>query len=337
MKHGTDRLQLNTLPVQHWSLGSLLDLPLNNPQVKAAGFGPPYPGFDQSQPLYQALRPFPQYQDIAEDATNGTSSTYNALTVKAQKRFSSGLAFLANYTASKMITDSQWVPGSGGSFPTINNNRKLDKGLYRFDIPQRLVLSYSYDLPFGKGKKFLNRGRLTDLAVGGWTVTGLQQYTKGFPAAFTGSFNTAIPTITGLANRVASVPTRSSISCSDMVYGNPAKDYLFNAGNPAEAARTGRPLAFAPAGDFTVGNMPRFDPQARQCPVFNEDVSVFKNFVIRENIRFRFGGEAINLLNRHTWQSGATGQVITSSNFGEIVPFQASGPRVITLKFRAEF
>ena len=136
MKHGTDRLQLNTLPAQYWSLGPLLDLPLNNPQVKAAGFGAPYPGFDMTQPLYQALRPFPQYQDIAEDATNGTSSTYNALTIKAQKRFSSGLAFLANYTVAKMITDSQWVPGSGGSFPTINNNRRVScKGLHCLIFP----------------------------------------------------------------------------------------------------------------------------------------------------------------------------------------------------------
>jgi hypothetical protein len=122
-----------------------------------------------------------------------------------------------------------------------------------------------------------------------------------------------------------------------MEYGNPKKNYLFNAGNPAEAAATGRPLAFAPAGNFAIGNMPRFDPQARQCPVMNEDLSIFKSFVIRENLRFRFGAEAINLLNRHTWLSGATGQVITSPNFGNIVPSQPFGPRVVTLKFRMEF
>ena len=317
--------------------GPALDLPLSNPQVRAAGYGPPYPGFDMNQPLYQSLRPYPQYQDLAENATNGTSSTYNALVLKAQKRFSSGLSFLANYTWSKYITDSQWSSGSSGSFPTINNNRKLDKGLYRFDVPQRLVLSYSYDLPFGKGKKLLNHSRVIDLAVGGWTITGLQQYTQGYPAAFTGSFNTAIPTITGLANRAADVPTRSAISCRDMVFNNPKLNYMFNAGNPAQAAATGRPLAFIPSGNYSIGNMPRFDPVARQCPVFDEDISIFKSFTIREHFRFRAGAEAINLLNRHTWLSGGNGQVITSPNFGVIVPSQVYGPRVVTVKFRVEF
>jgi hypothetical protein len=283
------------------------------------------------------LRPYPQYLDIAEDATNGTSSTYHALILKAQKRFSSGLSFLANYTASKFITDSQWSPGAYGSFPTINNNRRLDKGLYRFDIPQRFVLSYSYDLPFGKGKKYINHSRIVDMAVGGWTITGIQQYESGFPAAFTGSFNTSIPTITGSANRVLGVPTRSNLSCSAMQYGNPAKDYLFNAGNAQQAAATGRPLAFSPSGDYQVGNMPRIDPQARQCGWMDEDLALFKSFTIRESIRVRFGAESFNLLNRHTWVSGSNGQVITAPNFGEIVPTQPFGPRTVRIKLRIEF
>jgi hypothetical protein len=310
---------------------------LNDPQVVAAGFHAPYPGFDVTQPLYNALRPYPQYLDIEEDATNGTSSTYHALILKGQKRFSSGLSFLANYTASKYITDSQWAPGAYGSFPTIPNNRRLDKGVYRFDIPQRFVLSYSYDLPFGKGKSFVNKGAIMNWIAGGWTITGVQQYEEGPPAAFTGSFNISIPTVTGAANRVLGVPTRSKISCSAMQYGNPARDYLFNAGNPAQAAATGRPLAFSPSGDYAVGNMPRIDPQARQCPQMDEDIAAFKSFLVRDRYRFRVGAETFNLLNRHTWTSGADGQVITSPNFGEIVPYQPYGPRVIRLKFRVEF
>ncbi len=337
MKHGTDRLQLNFLPEQYWKLGRLLDLPLSNPEVKAAGFGPPYPGFSMDQPLYQALRPYPQYLDVAENATNGTSSNYNALMIKVQKRFSSGLSFLANYTASKFITDSQWAAGGFGAFPRIANNRKLDKGLYRFDIPKRLVLTYSYDLPFGKGKKFLNHGRILDLAVGGWNITGLQQYQAGWPAAFTGSFNTTIPTIGGVSNRVAGVPTRSSVSCGDMQFGNPAKNYLFNAGNPAQAAKTGRPLAFEAAGGYQVGNVPRIDPQARQCGRENEDLTIFKSFTIRENIRFRFGAEAYNLFNRHTWVSGVNGQPVTAPDFGEVLPDQPFGPRTVRLKIRLEW
>ena len=190
MKNGTDRLELNSLPEKYWNLGSLLELPFNDPKVRSRGFALPYPSFNQNQSLYQALRPFPQYQSVAENATNGTSSTYHAAIIKVQKRFAGGLSFLANYTVSKFITDSQWAPGAFGSFPTIPNNRKLDKGLYRFDVPQRLVLSYSYDLPFGRNKKFLGTGRVMDLAVGGWNIAGVQQYQGGVPGSFSGSFNT---------------------------------------------------------------------------------------------------------------------------------------------------
>ncbi len=337
MKNGTDRLELNALPEQYWKLGPLLDLPFSDPRVRAQGFGLPYPSFDPNQPLYQALRPFPQYQSVAENATNGTSSTYHAVMIKAQKRFAGGLSFLANYTASKFITDSQWAPGAFGAFPTIPNNRKLDKGLYRFDIPQRLVLSYSYDLPFGKGKKFLNKGRAADLAVGGWNITGIQQYQSGWPAAFAGSFNTGIPTINSRANRAAGVPTRSSIACRDVEFGNPAKNYIYNAGNAAQATRTGRPLAFIPSGDYAIGTTPRIDPQARQCGRMDETLTIFKSFTIRESLRFRIGAEAFNLFNRHTWESNGNGQPVTAPNFGEIIPTQPFGPRTVRLKFRMEW
>ncbi len=337
MKHGTDRFQLNALPERYWGLGRLLDLPLTNPEVQAAGFGSPYPGFDTRQSLYQALRPYPQYLDVTENATNSTSSTYHALMIKAQKRFSSGLSFLADYTASKFITDSQWAPGAFGSSPRVANNRRLDKGLYRFDVPQRLVMTYSYDLPFGRGKKFLDRGRVVDVIVGGWNIAGIQQYQRGVPAAFSGSFNTTIPTIGGAANRVAGVPTRSNISCGDLEFRNPAKNYLFNAGNPAQAARTGRPLAFTPAGDYQVGNIARIEPQARQCGRIDEALTVFKSFNVTESVRFRFGAEAFNLLNRHTWTSGVNGQPVTAADFGEIVPDQPFGPRTVRLKIRVEW
>jgi hypothetical protein len=120
-------------------------------------------------------------------------------------------------------------------------------------------------------------------------------------------------------------------------FGNPAKNYLFNAGNPEQAARTGRPLAFAAAGDYQVGNIPRIEPATRQCGRMDEALTIFKSFNIRESLRFRFGAEAFNLLNRHTWTSGVNGQAITAADFGEIVPEQPFGPRTVRLKLRVEW
>src|SRR2546430_3466508 len=195
-RHLNDRLPLNWLPEEYWGLGPLLNKPLNSPELVAAGFTAPYAGFDTSQPLYQALRPFPQYGDILDDGTTGTSGSYHAAIIKAQKRFSNGLSFLASYTVSKFMTDSQWAPGGFGGAPSVPNNRKLDKGVYRFDIPQRLVLSYTYQLPFGRGKKFLaNSNKMANAIAGGWEISGLHQYQRGAPASFSDTFNTTIPTI----------------------------------------------------------------------------------------------------------------------------------------------
>jgi Carboxypeptidase regulatory-like domain len=337
-RHAQDGLNLNYLDPQYWTLGALLNQPLNSPAVVAAGFKAPYAGFDTGQALYQALLPFPQYTGVGESASSGTSASYHAAIIKAQKRFSSGLSFLASYTVSKFITDSQWAPGGFGASPRVANNRKLDKGLYRFDVPQRLVLTYSYELPFGKSKKFLgNSNKAVDAVFGGWTISGLQQYQGGAPGSFSGSFNQTIPTIGGTVNRIAGVPLRSNISCGDMVFGDPQRNYLFNAGNAAQAAATGRPLAFAPAGDFQVGNNPRIDPQARQCGRMNEDVAISKTITFREKIRLQLGAEAFNLLNRHTWVSGAFGQGVTAANFGEIVPDQPYGPRQIQVRARLQW
>ena len=103
------------------------------------------------------------------------------------------------------------------------------------------------------------------------------------------------------------------------------------------AARTGRPLAFQPEGDYQIGNTPPTDPTARQCPTFDEDLSLTKVVKFGERIGLRFGAETYNIFNRHSWQSGNQGANITTSDFGEIVPFQVSGPRQIQMKLRIEF
>ncbi len=338
-KHNIDHLPQNSLPPQYWSLGPLLNLPLNSPQVQAAGFKAPYPGWDMTLPLYRTLTPFPQYANFTDDAANFTSSDYNAGIFKAQKRFSAGLTFLASYTISKYLTDTTWAPGSYGATPRNVYDRSIEKALARFDIPQRVVLSYSYELPFGRGKKLLSSdNRVSNALLSGWTFSGIQTYQEGTPVTLNGSLSIGLPSgIATTANRVLGVPVRSSIACSAMVFNNPAKDYLFNAGNPTEAAQTGRPLAFSPEGDYQLGNIPNTDPHARQCPTLDEDFSLSKLQKVGEHVGVRFGVETFNIFNRHSWQSGTDSATITASSFGQIIPFQVAGPRQVQLKLRIEF
>lgn len=342
-KHGMDRMPLGVLEPKYWSLGPLLNRPLNSPEVRAAGFTAPYPGFNQSLPLFRALRPFPQYDGIIDNASPWTSSTYHALILKAQKRFSSGLTFLTHFTASKNLTS--WSSAPPSALPRDPYNLSLSKGLARRDVPRRYVATFSYELPFGPGKRFgANSGRAGKLLLAGWTLSGTQQYSGGTPANLSGSLGIGIPTVDTRADRVADVPVRSSIGCGQMEFGNPAKNYIWNAGNPAQAARYNRPLAFQSPGDYGFGNAPSVDPQARQCGMWDENLSLTKTFAVRESLRVRIGIDGYNMLNRHTWITIAEGSdSINSATFGHIQPYQGSigvtggGPRQLQLNLRVEF
>jgi hypothetical protein len=338
-RHASDHGPLNQLAPQYWKLGSLLTLPISDPRVAAAGYKKPYPEFPDSRALYLALSPYPQYDFISNDASARTSSNYHAVMFKVQQRYTNGLSFLAHWTIAKQIGDTDWRPGAFGGNPRDQYNRRLDRIIDRFDTPQRVVFNYSYDLPFGPGKALLsNTGKIGKYVLNGWTVAGIHEYMKGFPASFTGGLSTAIPgTLVITSDRAAGVPIRSNIACGDLEFGNPAKNYLFNAGNPTQAARTGRPQAWVAAAPYSIGNAPVRDQSARMCGNLNENLSVIKSVSITEKVHLVLGSDCINCLNRHRWITNINGDAISAANFGEIQPEQKYGPRVIQIRMRIQW
>ena len=150
----------NQVHPRHLALGEdLLLKPIDDPAVVAAGFSRPYPGFSGS--LAQALRPFPQYTNVGTYGVPGFSldmapvghSTYNALQIKMEKRYSRGLFLLGSYTWAKNLTNAS--SGWGGFFSTGARDRYnwgLEKALSPFDASNRAVMAFNYELPFGPGK-----------------------------------------------------------------------------------------------------------------------------------------------------------------------------------------
>lgn len=128
-------------------------------------------------------RPFPNFSTGSYVVANILQSHYNALTVKLDKRFSKGYSFLSTYTYSKSIDNGSEVFALGNTFNIISNNRdiNLDRGNSTFDVPHRFVTSGIYELPFGKGKRFLNNGGLVDKLVGGFQLSGIFTIQSGFP------------------------------------------------------------------------------------------------------------------------------------------------------------
>jgi len=108
---------------------------------------------------------------------------YKALTVKVEKRFSRGYGFLSTYTWSRSIDQGAEVFSLGQNHAFLANNLDFDagRGVSLLDIPHRWVTNGTYDLPFGKGKMFLDKGGIVNALLGGWRLSGIFTLQSGQP------------------------------------------------------------------------------------------------------------------------------------------------------------
>jgi hypothetical protein len=131
----------------------------------------------------QALRQYPQYAGVHRYFEALGTSNYDALQVKLDKRFSNGLTLLVSYAWSKTLTNGGSIFSTFSSeFYTTTPWNSKDQKAYSFeDIPDNLSIAYVYDLPWGKGKKFLNHGGVLNQILGGWKTSGILRYQSGRP------------------------------------------------------------------------------------------------------------------------------------------------------------
>ncbi len=283
--------------------------------------GSPYAGFNGS--VAQALRPFPQYQNAqfanSLDANPYGTYTYESLQLQVQKRYSSGLTVLGNYTWSKNITNADatfplqaaWV-GDGTSGALNTYNLKVEKALSEFDVPQSVVMSYIYELPFGKNKPFLSSGHVTNALAGGWQVAGINTYQSGYPLA-TNSPNWDSGIFAGNLCGGCSRP--------NVVPGEPFEgDGKGNAGFIFNKSRRLNPAAFTPAPNFTFGDAPRA-LNVRQFATLDEDFSIAKMMSLSK-VTTMFQLEFFDVANRHSFTGFNTsagtpgfGQATTTANY----------------------
>ena len=314
-------VQVNQLDPKYLQLGSLLTRQITDPAVTAAGFGRPYPGFTGT--LAQSLRAFPQYAGVTSFNTPTGNSTYHALFLRAQKRFANGLQFLFSYAFSKTLSDVGFS-GSDLSAPQDQYNRRAEKSLADIDLPQRLVMSYSYRLPFGKGGRYLTTGILSQI-VGGWSAAGIHTFQSGSTLRITTP--NGLPIFNGQLrpNLVAGVPIeispgRESFQPLNSLSGQQGDFYLNRA-------------AFSVPGPYTLGNLGYFLPNVRGPGLVNEDLSFSKKIVFTERFSTEFRADMFNALNRRNLSNPTTD--LSNSNFGRISAQSAA--RVMQLGFRMDF
>ncbi|HUS05952.1 MAG TPA: TonB-dependent receptor, partial [Bryobacteraceae bacterium] len=310
-----------------------LGLKFNDPaaagQIAALGVALPYSNFvkdfGNNATVAQALRPFPQYTDINTWDGNGDHSghsTYHAAVLKLDKRYAHGLSFTTSYVFSKMLTDADtyWIT----DYPRAadQGNRRLEKSIGSYDVTHNFKLGLTYELPFGKGKKWMTGGPAA-WALGGWRISTINLYSSGRPISISGGSGLGI-----FAGRTPAFIT--SYDGWQPAWKNggfdPAVDrFITSSVFPSQTATRG------------LGNATRFNPKVREFPNLNENISVAKVFRFggEHGISAEVRGEAFNMFNRTRFGTGGT-NVSDPANFGRVTNV-INDPRRIQLGAKISF
>ena len=246
-------------------------------------------------------------------------SNYNAMTVSLEKRFSAGLSALVSFTWSRALGVAPPITeGINGQVVQDPTNLSREYGPLEFDIMRRFVGSYLYELPFGRGKRFLNKSsRAVELVLGGWQLNGITTLQGGLPLTPTLSYSPGKTDNVGRPNVIGD-PTQTSRQPSDWL--SPAAFAIptnaeINAGNFY--------------GNEGVGVV-------RAPGLVNLDFSIFKNFELRESMRLQLRTEFFNATNTPFFGSpGSVGLTLGTATFGKVTA--AADPRVIQFGLKLLF
>jgi hypothetical protein len=326
---------INNLNPAYFHLGTYL-----TETLATAGVPEPFPGFGTGRQVAEALLPYPQFFALNTDCCleNLGQSSYDALEVSLQRRFHAGLNLMASYTWSKTLTDADstlpfFANLAGGGAIQNPFDLKDEKSLSNQDVPQNFVLSYIYELPVGRNKKWLNKGGITNVIFGGWSVSGIQTYHSGQPEAFCCA--TGIPWFDG-AIRYNYVPGQSVYSAAFLSGNyNPVTTPIFNKAafeDPNSAANVA-------LYGYRLGDMSRTDPTVRSFFFKSEDFNVLKRTHLTERVDILFQMSFLDAFNRHIFDNHVGVDLNPSdASFGVMNPGATiMGPRRIQLQLKLEF
>lgn len=284
----------NQLPTQLLSLGAALNEQVTNPFF---GVFPAGILSGRTVPRHRLLRPYPQFGNVEMSGdTPGASSSFNALYIKFNKRFASGLAVMSSYQFSKAIDNASENQGWLITETARDYyNRSLERSVSGHDVPQSFVTALVYEVPVGKGRKHgANLPRSLDAVVGGWETSGIFRFTSGLPLRLVAPNGLSAYGFNILNARVGNL--------KDLNVDERRPERWFNAAG-----------ASAP---FTLGNAPRFSPNVRADGTHHADINIAKNFRILERLRAQLRGEFYNITN--TPQFAVPGITVGAADFGQV-------------------
>jgi len=308
-------IQADQLPDQYLSLGSALLATVPNPFFGIVTTGPLS---SATTTAGQLLRPFPEYNSVNIRAVREGNAIYHALQAKVERRFRAGLSLLAAYTYSKAITDAGSRLSINFANPGIqdSNNLRGERALANFNTPQRFIVSYNWELPFGPGKPLLNGGgKVVGMIAGGWQLNGVTTFQNGQPLGLSTSVNNTHSL--GGGSRPNNNGTSAKLS-------GPTESRLGQYFNTS---------VFAAPAAFTFGNVSRTLPDVLAPGIRNWDFSIMKNNRFKEHYNVQFRAEFFNGFNNVNFGSPGTTQ--GTSTFGVIS--SAADARVIQFGLKLLF
>jgi len=306
-EHIWNNYTANATYPQYLSLGTQLNTLVNNPFYGKITNG----SLSAAQiRLGSLFVPYQQYGGITDIRGSVGDSIYHGFTLRAERSFAHGLMFQASYTAAKLIDDvnERFLCGSNYVNPY---NLRMSRSISPFDVPQRYVANYVYELPFGHGKHFLSHG-IGSYILGNWQTSGIVTFQKGTPIQITAACN--FPGVSGLGCYAVRTKDGNLASGRDMTHWFDTTAYT----NPAQ---------------YSFGNDSRTEPDLRNPGTIGWDTVMSRWQPIKERMRLQFRAEMYNILNHPNL--GAPSASVTSSTFGQIT--SKSGNRTVTMALRLEF
>jgi hypothetical protein len=306
--------EINQLTAKTLELGAALQQTVANPFFGIVT----NPGILQTAQVTrgQLLRPYPQFGNLTVFNPAAAGSTYHGLSLKVERRFAAGLGLLASNTTSKNISDAPATIGPAAGHQD-NYNRRADRSLVEEDVAQRFTSSVTWEVPVGRGRR-LGTGwsRGLDALAGGWQINALGSMQSGAPLAITASPSTL---------RALGGTQRPNATGTSAALDGPVQSRLNGYLNPR---------AFSAPPLYTFGNVSRTLPDVRGPRQSNLDLSIFKSFSVKENVKVQFRAEMFNATNSPMF--GLPNGAFGAANFG-VISGQANTPRQIQLALRLRF
>jgi hypothetical protein len=266
-----------------------------------------------------ARRPFPWIPNDPKFGTSGANANFNALEAKFERRFAGGFQYLISYTWSKSIdtASSGWfsVENSSSSRSDYQDyyHPNASRSVSSYDIPQFLSISGIWELPFGRGRRYLTKGGPINWIIGNWQANGVVQLRSGAP------YNLAV--IGDVAN-VGDTSGRNFVRpnlIGDPRLSDPTSEEWFNVS------------AFS-VPSYSYGNFGR--NVLRSASVYDADLSFTKSIPIRENWSLQFRSELFNIFNIQNYD--APGTLIGDPGAGRVTD-TVTRPRQIQFGLRLAF